>query len=93
MSEDREPDSEAVRAAVFEIIENQIRDGTPPETKETYDRLIAARHSHEETMKLLGCVIGIEISDTLNQKQLFDEDRYVAALHALPELPCDDDDE
>ncbi len=46
-----QPDPEIARAAIFEIIENQIRDDTPPETKQTYDRLVADGHPHEETMK------------------------------------------
>lgn len=85
------PDPEIMRAAIFEIIENQMRDGTPPETKQTYDRLIADGHSHEDTMKMIGCVVTSEIFDVLKQGQPYNESRYVAALHALPELPWDDD--
>jgi len=86
-----EPDPELIRETVFELIENQIQGGTPPETKQTYDRLIAEGHSHEETMKLIGCVATNEIFDMLTARELFNEERYVAALHALPELPWDDE--
>ena len=87
------PDPEIARAAIFEIIENQMRDGTPPETKQTYDRLIAAGHSREETMKLIGCVVSSEIFDVLKARQPYNQERYVAALKALPKLPWDDDDD
>jgi hypothetical protein len=85
-----EPDPEIARATIFELIDNQIRDGTPPETKQTYDRLIAAGHSREETMKLIGCVVVSEIFDVLKERQPYNQERYVAALKALPELPWDD---
>lgn len=42
-----EPNPEAVRAAMSEVVETQMRDGDPPETKETYDRLIADGHDHD----------------------------------------------
>ena len=88
-----EPNPEIARAAIFEIIENQIREGTPPETKDTYDRLISDGHSHEETMKLIGCVVSSEIFDVLKQEQPYNQERYVAALRVLPQLPLDHDDE
>ena len=82
----KEP-SELGRAAVFEIIENQMRDNTPPETRQTYDRLLADGHSHEETMKLIGCVVTSEIFDVLKNREPFNEQRFIAALKALPKLP------
>ena len=50
-----DPDPEILRGAFFEVIETQIRDRTPPETKDTYDRLRAEGYSEEEAMKLIGC--------------------------------------
>ena len=78
-----EPNSSIARKAILEVIKNQIRDGSPPETKQKYDRLIADGHQHEETMKLIGCVVSSEIFDMLKRGKTFDEERYVAALHAL----------
>jgi hypothetical protein len=84
-------DSKYFRGEIFEIIENQMSDGTPPETKQTYDRLIAEGYSREETMKLIGCVVTSEIFHVLRQKQPFNQERYVAALQALPKMPWGDD--
>jgi len=88
-----DPDPAVLRAAIFEIIEIQMHDGNPPETKQTYDRLIAAGHTHEETMKLIGCVVASESFDVVKQKLPYNQERYVAALQSLPELPWDDDDD
>jgi len=39
---------EAVGAALFEVIENQLRSNDPPETRETLDRLTSEGHTREE---------------------------------------------
>ncbi len=85
-----EPNPEAVRAALSEVVETQMRDGDPPETKETYDRLIADGHDHDETMRLISLVLLFEINDCRREKQPFNEERFVAALNALPEWSWDD---
>ena len=40
-------DPEALRSAIFELINNQLKDGTPPETKATYDRLLSDGYSEQ----------------------------------------------
>jgi len=41
------PDLPAVQAAVLEVVENQLRDGTPPETKQTFERLMADGYEND----------------------------------------------
>jgi hypothetical protein len=79
-----------LRKAIMEIIDNQIREETPPETAATLARLISAGYSKEEAMEMLGAVVVSEIFDILKQGRTYDEDRYIAALHALPQLPWDE---
>lgn len=78
---------EIVRAAIFEIIENQLNDNDPPETKETLNRLLAEGHSHEEAMKLIACVVVSEIWEIMQQGQEFNQALYIKALSTLPKLP------
>ena len=40
----------------FEVIENQIRDNDPPETKATWDRLKSAGYSDLQIKKMIGGV-------------------------------------
>ena len=80
---------EAARSAIFEIIENQIKTGTPPETKQTLKRLLVEGHSKEVAMKLIACVVISEISDVVKEGRSYDEAAYVKALIALPRLPWD----
>ncbi|NIP73083.1 MAG: DUF2384 domain-containing protein [Gammaproteobacteria bacterium] len=89
-------DSEEARAErrelVMEAIELQMADNDPPETRETYDRLRREDHSHDETMNLIGCVLGNEIFEVMRSGRRYDRDRYVAALKNLPALPWDEED-
>jgi hypothetical protein len=56
-----QPDPHIALDAIFEIIENQKRDGDPPEAGQTYDRLIRDGHSHNEAMRMIGCVLSNEM--------------------------------
>ena len=76
-----------MRKIFLEIIDNQIRDNNPPETKETLDRLISEGISEKEAKDLIGCVVISEIFDVLKNKEEFNEERYIAALDKLPDQP------
>ncbi len=66
-----EPDSAVMKAAVMEVLDNQLRDGKPPETKATYRRLLAEGMDREEVRRHIGCVIAIEIFEVMNSMQPF----------------------
>ena len=78
-----------LKAAILEAVENQMRDNDPPETNQTYDRLLQEGHSEEDAKRLIGCVIVSEMFDILKKKQEFKLDRFIKALQKLPELPED----
>ena len=71
----------------LEIVDNQLRDGTPPETHVTLNRLIAEGFSRERSLELIACVVSSEIFDVLKSGQPYDEGRYLAGLRALPQMP------
>ena len=76
-----------LRRAILEVVENQLRDGTPPETRATLERLMAEGCSREEAVRLVACVVTSEIFDVMKNKEPYNESRYLAALRALPRLP------
>jgi hypothetical protein len=49
----------------MEVVENQLRDGNPPETKQTFDRLLAEGHDEAEARRLIGCVV---VAETLGSQ-------------------------
>ena len=44
----------ARRRAILEVVENQMRDNNPPETRQTFDLLIGQGIPSEEAMRLIG---------------------------------------
>ena len=73
--------------AILRAIRNQIRQNKPPETRETFDRLLGEGYSKDEAYRLIGCVLSAEIYDMMEEQRVFDEPLYVKRLQALPKLP------
>ena len=83
-----EPESnEIVRAVILETVENQLRDNDPPETRQTYERLVSEGYSDQEARELIGALVSTEIFNILKSNKPYDRERYVAALQRLPTLP------
>ena len=80
------------RRMILEIVENQIRDNDPPETRQTLRRLIKEGFSREGAVELIAAVVVNEIYNVLKQEENFNRKRFVAALRQLPKLPYDEGD-
>jgi hypothetical protein len=63
----------------------------PAETQETFHRLRAAGYSRIETMRMLACVLLVELNDMVRDRRLYEETSYVKKLMALPEMPWEDE--
>jgi hypothetical protein len=72
---------------IFQIVDNQIRDNKPPETKQTYDRLIKIGYSNTDAKKYIGQCVAVEVFNIMKHHQPFDEKRYVKNLLNLPKEP------
>jgi hypothetical protein len=73
--------------AIMRVVENQIRDNDPPETGQTVQRLMKSGHTEREAKKLIRGVAAVEICRIMEMKEPFRYDRYIEALHKLPQLP------
>lgn len=76
-----------LKETILQVVENQLRDDDPPETRITFNRLISEGYSEKDAKKLIGCAVTSEIFNVLKNKEEFDHQRYVKALKNLPELP------
>lgn len=72
-----------LKAMILEIVENQLRDDNPPETRQTLERLMNAGHSRQEATELIGSVVVEEIWSALKLNKPYNQMRYVAALNKL----------
>jgi len=79
--------NQKIRQAILEVINNQVQNNNPPETKQTLIRLQEQGYSRDEALKLVGYVVASEVSSVLQQNRPYDEGRYIDALKALPQLP------
>ncbi len=76
-----------LQAAMFKIVDNQLAAGDPPETKETFERLLGEGFSEEDAKKLIGQAICTEIYRIGKYKEVFNRQRYLRNLRNLPREP------
>ena len=65
------------------IIENQIRQNNPKETKITLNRLVKNGYTHNEAIHLIGTVLTEEMHDVLTNLKPFNLHRYIQKLENL----------
>jgi hypothetical protein len=75
-----------LKSEILEVVDNQLQTNDPPETRQTFDRLISEGYSEEEAKNLIGSVVTYEIFDVLNNQEPFNPERFVKALNDLPNL-------
>jgi hypothetical protein len=72
-----------LKAAILEVVENQLRDGDPPETRQTLERLLAAGYSRKQAIEMIGSAVVEEIWAVLHERKPFDRTRFTALLEQL----------
>jgi hypothetical protein len=76
-----------LHAALMEMVNRQIAEGDPPETRETFERLLAAGYSPEHARRMIGLLLAREMTRGLLYGTLFDEKSFIENLRRLPEIP------
>jgi hypothetical protein len=81
-----------LNAAIMKVVDKQLRGNDPPQTGQTFKRLMAAGHSEKEAKRLIACVVSAEIFDVLKQQQPFNLERFVKGIDNLPKMPWDEEE-
>jgi len=76
-----------LKAAFMEVVENQLRDGDPPEAREALERLMSEGIPEDDARIYIGQAVCIEVWNILRNKKEFDMQRYVRNLQNLPAEP------
>ncbi|MDH3458005.1 MAG: hypothetical protein OER90_14295 [Gemmatimonadota bacterium] len=76
-----------LRKAILEVVENQLRNDDPPQTRETLARLMGAGHSRSEATQMIASVVAVEMFDVMSTEKPFDQERFAERLRLLPEPP------
>jgi hypothetical protein len=82
--------NQIIREQIFEIIGNQIKSNTPPETSQTLKRLMNLGYSDLDARMLIGQCLVVELFNIFKYERPFNNDRYILNLKKLPEEPLDD---
>ncbi|NOX62832.1 MAG: hypothetical protein GXP42_12930 [Chloroflexi bacterium] len=79
--------NKALKEAFLSAVDEQLRSGESPETRQTYERLLAAGYSDEDARTLIAHVLVSEIYHVLRSRKPYNRERYIGALNRLPALP------
>jgi len=77
--------NQRLQNAIRAVIDQQIEERDPPETLETFERLLEDGFNEDEAYGLIGQLISMEMAEEIAGEVGFDLDRYIAALESLPE--------
>ncbi len=71
----------------MDSVDEQLRKNHPPETKETYDRLLSQGYGDQDARRLIASAVASESFMVLTHEERFDLARYIATLRNLPRVP------
>jgi len=81
--------SPKLKGTILEAVNNQLKSGDPPETRQTFNRLIAEGISEKDAKIYIGQAIAIEIFNVMKHGETFNRGRYRKNLARLPEEPSE----
>ncbi len=73
----------------MDVVDNQIRNDDPPETRQTFNRLISQGISEEDAKIYIGQAVCVEIWDIMRNRKEFNKERFIRNLKRLPEEPIE----
>ena len=79
----------SLKEKVAEIMDSQIAENNPPETRLTLERLIVMGYEENEARHMIVKCLIVEITDAMYQNKFFNEKRYIKNLLHLPNIPDD----
>lgn len=77
------PYNPRLKAVILEVVEDQIRNNNPPETRQTLERLLVAGYSREQAIEMIGSALVGEIWNVMHENKPYDHARFTALLDQL----------
>ena len=69
------------------MVKNQLEANDPPQTRETFDRLVSEGISEEDAKVYVAQAVCVEVYETLRENKPFNLQRYLRNLKRLPQGP------
>lgn len=79
-------DPTRAREALLGVVERQLTEGAPKEVGGTLIRLCFLGYSRDEAIRLIAVALTLDMREMMQQGRAYEEKRYIAKLHALPQL-------
>ncbi len=79
-----------LQATYLEIVDTQLRDGNPPETRKTYERLKGMGYNDRDAKLLVASAIAAETFYIMKYREQFNHERFVRNLDRLPDQSFDE---
>lgn len=76
-----------LHAALMEMVNRQLAEGDPPETREALERLLREGYSPEHARRMIGFLLIREITRSMLHQTAFDMRIFIEHLRRLPEIP------
>jgi hypothetical protein len=76
-----------LHAALMAMVNRQLAEGDPPETREAFERLQTAGYSPEHARRLIGLLLAAELTREMLSGKPFDKKSFAESLRRLPEIP------
>lgn len=73
---------------LLQVVDNQLNTLNPPETSETYTRLISEGYSRRQARDFIAAAVKIEIDEMMKHLEPFNRERFVTILRGLPNFPA-----
>ena len=77
--------------AILEVVENQIRENNPPETRQTLARLRKLGYPGKEARRMIATVVSVELFHIMRDREEFNRERFLRHLAKLPGEPWNED--
>lgn len=77
-----------IRQQFLEVVDNQLKTGNPKETRQTLQRLQGLGYSELEAKSLIAQCVAAEMYEVFQSNEPYNEKRYIATLHGLPDSPA-----
>ena len=72
-----------LKKLILEVVDNQMRDDTPPMTRITFERLVSSGYTPQEAKEKIAAVVVCHIYDIMHDGTTFDGEKYVHDLQKL----------
>ena len=75
-----------LHAVLMDMVDRQMAEGDPPETREAFERLQDTGYSPEHARRLIGFTLATELTHEMLSGKPFDKKSFAASLRRLPEI-------